>query len=148
MIQETYRLNQKEKRKMSNKLFVGGLAWATDDHSLRTAFEQFGEVQEANVVADRETGRSRGFGFVTFNDPEAAKKAIGAMDGQTLDGRTIRVNEAAERAPRGPGGGGGGGGFGGGGGGPRGGGGRGGRGGPRGGGRGGRGGRGGDRDEW
>lgn len=127
---------------MSNKLFVGGLAWATDDHSLRSAFEQFGEVAEANVVADRETGRSRGFGFVTFQDPEAAKKAISAMDGQTLDGRTIRVNEAAERAPRGPGGGGGGGGGGGfgGGGGPRGGG---------GGGRGGRGGRGGgDREEW
>ena len=137
---------------MSNKLFVGGLAWATDDHSLRSAFEPFGVVSEANVVADRETGRSRGFGFVTFDDVEAAKKAISAMDGQQLDGRTIRVNAAAERAPRGPGGGGGGGGFGGGG--PRGGGGRGGRGGPRGGGGGGRGGRGdrggrgGDREEW
>ncbi|MGC6514693.1 MAG: RNA recognition motif domain-containing protein [Myxococcota bacterium] len=90
---------------MSKKLFVGGLAWATDDASFFDAFSQFGEVSEAKVILDRETGRSRGFGFVTFADAEAADEAIKAMDGAELDGRTIRVNEAQER--RGGGGGGG-----------------------------------------
>ncbi len=117
---------------MSSKLFVGGLAWATTDASLHAAFSQFGEVIDAKVITDRETGRSRGFGFVTFAEGPQAQEAIQKMDGQELDGRSIRVNEAQERsrAPRGPrsdgprreyarggGGGGGGGGFGGGGGG-------------------------------
>ncbi|MCP4805745.1 MAG: RNA-binding protein [Proteobacteria bacterium] len=105
---------------MSNKLFVGGLAWATDDHGLRAAFEAFGAVTDAKVINDRETGRSRGFGFVTFENADDAKTAISQMDGANLDGRSIRVNEAQERAPRGGGGGGGhrggGGGYGGGGG--------------------------------
>jgi len=100
---------------MGNKLFVGGLAWATDDHGLRTAFEQFGTVTDAKVITDRETGRSRGFGFVTFGSDDEAANAIQAMDGTDLDGRAIRVNEAQERS-RGPRGGGGGGGYGGGGG--------------------------------
>ncbi|MCB9526627.1 MAG: RNA-binding protein [Myxococcales bacterium] len=97
---------------MSNKLFVGGLAWATDDNSLRNAFESFGEVTEAKVILDRETGRSRGFGFVTFADNASAVSAVEAMNNQELDGRTIRVDLAQERArsPR-PGGGGGGGGH-------------------------------------
>ncbi len=130
---------------MSKKLFVGGLSWGTDDHGLREAFEQFGEVIDAKVITDRETGRSRGFGFVTFADANAAEDAIGQMDGQQLDGRNIRVTEANERPGGGGGGGGGRGGFGGGGGG-YGGGGGGGRGGDRGGyGGGGGGGRGGDR---
>ena len=73
------------------KLFVGGLAWATTDGSLRTAFEKFGDLDEAFVVKDRETGRSRGFGFVTFKGPEDAKKALEAMNGAQLDGRTVRV---------------------------------------------------------
>lgn len=132
---------------MTTKVFVGGLSWGTGDEGLLAAFEKFGSVVEAKVIFDRDTGRSRGFGFVTFEDSGAAQNAIQQMDGKTLDGRTIRVNEAAERAPRGPGGGGGGGG--GGGRGPRpggGGGGGGGRGGPRFDDRGGdRGGRGGDR---
>ena len=109
---------------MSKKLFVGGLAWATDDAGLRAAFEQFGEVTEAIVIRDRETGRSRGFGFVTIEGDEDAMNAQKARDGTELDGRSVRVNEATERAPRGGGGGGGGrgGGYGGGGGGGRGGG--------------------------
>ena len=85
---------------MSQKLFVGGLSWDTDDTSLRTAFEAFGHVEEAKVVADRETGRSRGFGFVTFSDPEATKTAMAEMDGRELDGRNVRVNEANERPRR------------------------------------------------
>jgi RNA recognition motif-containing protein len=133
---------------MSKKLFVGGLSWDTNDDSLRQAFEQFGEVTDAKVITDRDSGRSRGFGFVTFADDNSADDAIQQMDGRTLDGRSIRVNEANER-PAGGGGGGGRGGFGGGGGGGRGGfggGGGGGRGGfGGGGGGGGRGGRGGDR---
>lgn len=94
---------------MSKKLFVGGLAWGTTDQGLQEAFENYGEVLEAKVITDRETGRSRGFGFVTFADGQAADDAIAGMDGRELDGRTINVNEARERAPRGGGGGGGGG---------------------------------------
>lgn len=94
---------------MSKKLFVGSLSWNTDDHQLRTAFESFGEVTDAKVISDRDTGRSRGFGFVTFADSQAADTAIEKMNGSNLDGRTINVNEARERAPRGGGGGGGGG---------------------------------------
>lgn len=98
---------------MAKKLFVGGLAWATTDDGLRQAFERFGTVSEAKVIMDRETGRSRGFGFVSFADDAHGTTAMQEMDGAQLDGRTIKVNEAQERAPR-PGGGGGRGGFGGG----------------------------------
>ncbi|TVQ93908.1 MAG: RNA-binding protein, partial [Deltaproteobacteria bacterium] len=107
---------------MGNKLFVGGLAWATDDEGLNRAFSRFGEVTEAKVITDRDTGRSRGFGFVTFNEEADASSAMTALDGTELDGRTIRVNEAQERRRGGGGGGGGRGGYGGGGGGGRGGG--------------------------
>ena len=98
---------------MKNKLFVGGLAWATDDNGLRAAFEAHGDVTEAKVITDRDTGRSRGFGFVTFAQPEDAQTAMSEMDGVELDGRNIRVNEAKERRGGGGGGGrrGGGGGF-------------------------------------
>ncbi len=82
---------------MSKKLFVGGLSWNTDDEGLRHAFEQFGDVSEVRVITDRETGRSRGFGFVTFQEAEAASKAISEMNGQDLDGRTIKVNIAEEK---------------------------------------------------
>ena len=99
---------------MSSKLFCGGLAWGTTDETLRSAFEPFGEVTDAKVVQDRETGRSRGFGFVTFATPELASSARDQMDGASLDGRKIRVDIAQER--QGGGGGGGGGGYGGGGG--------------------------------
>ena len=104
---------------MGNKLFVGGLSWGTDESGLRQAFEEFGEVVEAKVITDRETGRSRGFGFVQFNSEDEAQRATRAMDGASLDGRTLRVNEANDRpAPSrgggrgGPNGGGGGGGGG------------------------------------
>ena len=89
---------------MGKKLFVGGLSWNTDEDLLREAFERFGAVEEARVITDRETGRSRGFGFVTLDNPEAAQSAISAMDGTDLDGRTIKVNIAQDK-PRGGGGG-------------------------------------------
>ncbi len=82
---------------MSNKLFVGGLAWATDDDGLRAAFERYGTVTEARVILDRDTGRSRGFGFVTFSTSEEAQAAIAGADGSQLDGRSIRVNEAIDK---------------------------------------------------
>lgn len=97
---------------MAKKLFVGNLSWNTRDDSLMQAFSQFGEVSDAKVILDRDTGRSRGFGFVTFDDDEAGERAIAAMNGADLDGRPLRVNEAQERERR-PGGGGGGGGRGG-----------------------------------
>ena len=93
---------------MAKKLYVGGLSWDTNDQGLRQAFEQFGEVEDAVVITDRDTGRSRGFGFVTFSEDDAASQAISDMDGKMLDGRNIKVNEARERSPRGGGGGGGG----------------------------------------
>ncbi len=93
---------------MENKIFVGGLSWGTDDQALRAAFEQFGQIEDAKVMTDRETGRSRGFGFVTFSDAANAEKAIRSMDGSQLDGRPLTVNLAKARTPGGPGGGGGG----------------------------------------
>ena len=95
---------------MSKKLFVGSLSWGTDDRGLREAFERFGEVVEAKVITDRDTGRSRGFGFVTFSDASAADTAIEEMDGAQLDGRTLNVNVAQDRRRDGRRGGGGGGG--------------------------------------
>ena len=118
---------------MSTRLYVGNLSFNTSGDTIREEFSALGEVTDVHVVMDRETGRPRGFAFVTMGSPAEAQKAIGEMNGKMVDGRPLRVNEAEERAPRG---GGGGGGYGGGGGG------RGGAGGDRGGG-GGRGGRGG-----
>ena len=92
---------------MSKKLFVGSLSWGTNDEGLRQAFERFGEVTDAKVITERDTGRSRGFGFVTFSDANAAETAQKEMDGSTLDGRTLNVDVAQDR--RGGGGGGGGG---------------------------------------
>ena len=91
------RVTPGEMEKMAKKLFVGNLSWNTRDESLYEAFAQFGEVTDAKVITDRETGRSRGFGFVTFADEQAGQDAMSAMDGQELDGRPIRVNEAQER---------------------------------------------------
>jgi len=89
-----------------SKLFVGGLAWATNDASLKELFEQFGEVTDAKVITDRETGRSRGFGFVTFSESDSANSALQELNGSELDGRTIRVDTATERSRGGGGGGG------------------------------------------
>ncbi|XVF65322.1 hypothetical protein PTKIN_Ptkin09bG0238600 [Pterospermum kingtungense] len=93
----------------SKKLFIGGLSYGTDDQSLKEAFAAFGDVTEARVITDRDTGRSRGFGFVNFSDDESASSALSAMDGQELNGRNIRVSYATERSsgPRSSGGGGG-----------------------------------------
>ncbi|KAK8498149.1 hypothetical protein V6N13_030016 [Hibiscus sabdariffa] len=97
------------------RCFVGGLAWATDDRALEEAFSVYGEIVESKIINDRETGRSRGFGFVTFRDEKSMRDAIEGMNGQNLDGRNITVNEAQSRGGGG-GGGGRGGGYGGGGG--------------------------------
>ncbi|HEY0190042.1 MAG TPA: RNA-binding protein [Kofleriaceae bacterium] len=99
---------------MNTRLYVGNLSFNTNADGVRTAFQEFGTVSDVHLVSDRETGRSRGFAFVTMGTPEEAAKAIEGMDGRTLDGRPLRVNEAEQRQNRG---GGGGGGFGGGGGG-------------------------------
>ena len=113
---------------LSSKLFVGGLAWATTDETLAAHFAPYGDVVEAKVIQDRETGRSRGFGFVTYENAEMAKAAMAELADSQLDGRSIRVDTATERGGgRGGRGGGGGGGYGGGGGGGYGGGGGGGR---------------------
>jgi len=89
---------------MPKKLFVGGVSWSTTEDGLRRAFEQFGEVTEAKIITDRDTGRSRGFGFVTFVDSACAMTAISKLNGTELDGKTINVNEAQDK-PRGGGGG-------------------------------------------
>ncbi|MBW2529152.1 MAG: RNA-binding protein [Deltaproteobacteria bacterium] len=89
---------------MSNRLYVGGLSWDTDDSGLREAFAPYGTLEDVKVICDRDTGRSRGFGFVTFASQEEAGKAITAMDGSVLDGRTLKVNEAHERNRNGGGG--------------------------------------------
>lgn len=93
----TVRNEGEASRDIPCRLFVGGLSWDTDDASLRQAFEKFGEVQDAVVALDRDTGRSRGFGFVTMAGRKAASKAIEGLDGHDLDGRSVRVNLAVER---------------------------------------------------
>jgi RNA recognition motif-containing protein len=93
---------------MNTRLYVGNLSFNTTAEGVRTAFQQFGTVSDVHLVTDRETGRSRGFAFVTMGTPEEAAKSIEGMDGKTLDGRPLRVNEAEQRQARGGGGGGGG----------------------------------------
>lgn len=85
---------------MAYKLFVGSLAWATDDESLQAAFAPFGTVVSATVVKDRDSGRSKGFGFVEFADDAEGKAAEAGMNGKELDGREIVVNEARPREER------------------------------------------------
>ena len=102
-------------------IYVGNLAFAATEDDLRSAFEKHGEVTSVNIIMDRETGRSRGFAFVEMADGDGAKEAIEQLDGASIAGRNVTVNEARPRAPRtGGGGGGGGGGYRGGGGGGRG----------------------------
>ena len=76
------------------EIYVGNLAYATNDEGLKAAFAQFGEVTQVRVVTDRMTGRSKGFGFVTMPDAAQAQAAIDALNGHELDGRTVRVNES------------------------------------------------------
>jgi RNA recognition motif-containing protein len=100
---------------MAKNIYVGNLSWSTTEEVLRETFEQYGEVLSARIITDRDTGRSRGFGFVEMEVEEQANAAIEALNGQMQDGRPLTVNEARPRQPR-QGGGGGGGGRGGGGG--------------------------------
>src|ERR687883_115978 len=101
---------------MSTKLYVGNLSFKTTSEELREHFSQAGTVESASVIEDRETGRSRGFGFVEMATAEDAQAAIEQFNGKELNGRNLTVNEAKPKTDRGPGGGGGRGGYGGGGG--------------------------------
>ena len=100
---------------MGKKLYVGNLTYGTDDAALTELFGQFGTVQSAQVIIDRDTGRSKGFGFVEMGSDQEAQAAITGLHGKQIEGRTLTVNEARpkEDRPRGGGGGGGGGGRGG-----------------------------------
>ena len=86
---------------MSNKLYVGNLSWGIDTDGLQELFAEHGDVTDAIVLADRETGRSRGFGFVTFGTSGQAESAIEALDGVEIDGRALKVNVAQPRQDRG-----------------------------------------------
>lgn len=83
----------------NNKLFVGSLPWSINNDSLRELFTQYGEITDAVVIMDRDSGRSKGFGFVTFTTEEAAQKAL-EMDGKEVEGRTIVVNKAKPQVKR------------------------------------------------
>jgi cold-inducible RNA-binding protein len=85
---------------MATKLFVGGLPFAVDDARLNEVFAPFGTIVSATVITDRDTGRSKGFGFVEFADEAGAQAAIEGMNGKDLDGRTINVSEARPREER------------------------------------------------
>lgn len=105
---------------MAKKLYVGNLSYSVDDAALHEKFAEFGAVDSARVIMDRESGRSKGFGFVEFSSDDDADKAVAGMNGRDFMGRAINVSEARPQAPREGGGGGGGrgggrGGFGGGG---------------------------------
>jgi cold-inducible RNA-binding protein len=81
-------------------IFVGNLAFSATDHALRQLFEAYGVVDEIRVITDRDTGRSKGFGFVEMPESQAAKAAIEGLNGKELDGRALTVNEAKPREPR------------------------------------------------
>jgi RNA recognition motif-containing protein len=85
---------------MASKLFVGGLSWDTKEDSLKNLFSQAGNVVSATVITDKFSGRSKGFGFVEMSSEEEAKEAIKKLNGQSLDGRNITVNEARPQQPR------------------------------------------------
>jgi cold-inducible RNA-binding protein len=87
---------------MGTRLYVGNLAYGTTEAELAEFFAQVGDVVEARIVTDRETGRSRGFGFVEMGDENSAQACIEQLDGQSLGGRTLRVNEARPRPSRPP----------------------------------------------
>ncbi len=89
---------------MAKKLYVGNLTYAITDSDLQEMFEKFGTVESAQVIMDRSSGRSKGFGFVEMDDDQAAQKAIDALNGQDNDGRPLTVNEARPREDRGGGG--------------------------------------------
>ena len=84
------------------RLYVGNLSYSTTQDTLQDEFAAYGDVDEVAVITDRETGRPRGFAFVTMSDPQAGRSAIESLNGREVDGRTITVNEAKPRAERGP----------------------------------------------
>ena len=88
------------------KIYVGNLSFETTETEIRELFGQYGEVEEVNLITDRETGRPRGFGFIEIRNDQAARDAIGALDGTEFGSRQIKVNEAKPRTDRGGGGGG------------------------------------------
>ncbi len=101
---------------MNNKLYVGNIPFSIDENGLEQAFAEHGEVKSVKIITDRDSGRSKGFGFVEMENEDQANKCIENLDGKELDGRQLKVNIAREREDRGPRGGGGGrGGYGGGG---------------------------------
>ena len=79
------------------KVYVGNLPWSVDDNKLKEMFSSYGEISEAVVIKDKFSGRSKGFGFVTFDSDEAAQKAISEMNGKEVEGRALKVNEARPR---------------------------------------------------
>jgi len=81
-------------------IFVGNLAFSATDHDLRQLFEPYGAVDKINIITDRDTGRSKGFGFVEMPESQAAKAAIQGLNGKELEGRALTVNEAKPREPR------------------------------------------------
>jgi RNA recognition motif-containing protein len=81
------------------KVYVGNLPFSVDDEKLRELFSSYGEVEEASVIKDKFSGRSKGFGFVTFKDDESAKKAISVMNEKDIEGRNLKVNEAKPMDP-------------------------------------------------
>jgi heterogeneous nuclear ribonucleoprotein A1/A3 len=84
-------------QEQGHKLFIGGLAWTTDEAGLQDAFGKYGQVLSARVIMDRQTNRSKGYGFVTFASREEAEQAVQGLNGQDLDGRTIRCDFAQEK---------------------------------------------------
>lgn len=90
---------------MAKKLYVGNLSYSVTNDSLEQLFAEFGTVKSAQVIQDRDTGRSKGFGFVEMADDNAAREAIAALNEKEVDGRRLAVNEARPREERGPGGG-------------------------------------------
>ncbi|NNE66525.1 MAG: RNA-binding protein [Pyrinomonadaceae bacterium] len=92
---------------MGKKLYVGNISFQSTEQDLEEAFSEFGTVESVNIIADRDTGRSRGFGFVEMSSDEEAQNAIAELDGKDIDGRNVKVNEAKPRENRGGGGGGG-----------------------------------------
>ena len=85
---------------MAKKVFIGGLSWNTTADHLREAFEEFGQITDAVVISDKSTGRSKGFGFVTFSEDKAAENAISEGDGAELDGRKLTVSEAKAKTEK------------------------------------------------
>jgi RNA recognition motif-containing protein len=87
---------------MATKLYVGGLAYSVTEQELETLFAEFGTVTSTAVIKDRDSGQSKGFGFVEFDDDAAAKKAIESLNGKDFSGRSLTVNEARPQVDRGP----------------------------------------------